>query len=297
LTRVELPAAALRELQAIDVTRLGHRKLVDAIADRGALGDLEGAWAQFHRLETDLEDPQRAALQARLTYSSGDLAGARALYRDAVARARAVARMDIESRGLLWAGAFGVALGDDDGGAEADLRSARTRLGSRQQFRFASDAALLLAQLAHWRGDREAVAGHIADARELRARLSNEPGAGLIDLVDARLTGAAIPEQAAVDDDYRAALQSLLDARGALQRGDTTAARAALEQARNAGVGESLYVEEAALLARELGAPGFELAPIDPPFGPYVRYATRRELGAGASVVPARRAAGALTGD
>ena len=63
-----------------------------------------------------------------------------------------------------------------------------------------------------------------------------------------------------------------------------------LELARATGIGTSTYLEEAALLARELQAAEFELPPIDPPFGPYGRFAARRELGAGGSVVPARRA-------
>ena len=53
-------------------------------------------------------------------------------------------------------------------------------------------------------------------------------------------------------------------------------------------VSDTIFVEEAALLARELDATEFELQPIDPPFGPYSRYAARWALGAGASIVPPR---------
>jgi hypothetical protein len=45
-------------------------------------------------------------------------------------------------------------------------------------------------------------------------------------------------------------------------------------------------VEEAALLARELDAPGFALRPIDPPFAPYARFAARWALGEGRTVAP-----------
>ena len=78
-----------------------------------------------------------------------------------------------------------------------------------------------------------------------------------------------------------------MQARITAQAGDLDGARTALARARASGVGDSALVEEAALLARDLGAPEFELRPIDPPFGPYARYATRLALGAGASIVPA----------
>lgn len=96
----------------------------------------------------------------------------------------------------------------------------------------------------------------------------------------------ALPE--GLDDPDDACLIPLIQARQALQAGDREAARAALERARSAGIADNVFVEEAALLARELDAPGFALKPIDPPFGPYSRYAARWALGAGASIAPAR---------
>ncbi|MCB1634507.1 MAG: serine/threonine protein kinase, partial [Xanthomonadales bacterium] len=288
-TRLDLPAAALREIQAIDVPADGHRRLLDVIADRASLGDPEGAWALWETLPAAPDNPQREALRARLTYSSGDLAGARAAYRSAVARARAVGRRDIEARGLLWAGAFGVALGDDDAGAAADLNAARSRLVGRSQYGYAVDAAILLAHLASWRGDRPTMLAQLSEAQALRAEQRPNPPGGILDLVAARLAGTPIPSLASEDEDYPQALPALLAARAALQAGDRATALSQLELARATGIGTSTYLEEAALLARELQAAEFELPPIDPPFGPYGRFAARRELGAGGSVVPARR--------
>jgi hypothetical protein len=287
LSRRDLREAAVRELQAIDVARLGHRKLVDAIADRGSLGDLAGAWAQFHKLERVAGDPELAALHARLTYSSGDLAGARDLYLEAVAQARSAARFDIESRGLLWAAIFTAALGEY-ARAEPMLRQARVRLGERSQFNYAADAALALAQIAALRGDAAAVRAEIDSARALITGTRFAFHMGQVDLIDARLTGAtpALPELPdAVDQN---GLHALVEARMAALAGDTDAARSALQRARDGGVGETVFAEEAALLAKELGAPAFELRPIDPPFGPYSRYAARLALGAGPSIAPPR---------
>ena len=287
LNRRGLREAAVRELQAIQVERLGHRKLVDAIADRASMGDLPGAWAQFQRLARAPDDPERASLRARLTYTAGDLPGARDAYLETVRLARSAARFDIEARGLLWAGVFSGALGDY---AQADglLQQARTRLAERSQFAYAADAALALAQIAALAGDRERIARELDSARALFANLQNPLAALPADLYAARLTGAPLALPESLDDPDDASLIPLILARQALQAGDREAARAALERARSAGIEDNVFVEEAALLARELDAPGFALKPIDPPFGPYSRYAARWALGAGASIAPAR---------
>ena len=286
LSRRNLREAALRELQAIDVTRLGHRKLVDAIADRGSFGDLAGAWAQFHKLERAADDPDRTALLARLTYSSGDLLAARDLYLKAVAQAQASARFDIEARGLLWAGIFTTALGENER-ARPLLRQALTRLRERSQFHYAADAALALAQLAALGNDSVSVRAEIDSARTLLANVRDTQQNNLLELFDARLTGAAPSLPESLDNPEEGGLLDLMQARITAQAGDLDGARTALARARASGVGDSALVEEAALLARDLGAPEFELRPIDPPFGPYARYATRLALGAGASIVPA----------
>jgi hypothetical protein len=287
LIRRGLREAALRELQEIVVTRLGHRLLVSAIADRGSLGDLAGAWAQFHQLEAADDDPDRAVLQARLTYSSGDLAGARDLHRAAVVHAQSSARFDIESRGLLMAAILTAALGDYSA-AEPLLRRAQARLSQRQQNHFAADAALALAQIAALRGNVQTVRAEIDGARALIAGTGYAQQRSQVELFDARLTGASptLPELPDADD--QSGLHALVQARRAAVAGDAEAARSALQRAREVGIGETVFAEEAALLARELGAPAFELRPIDPPFGPYARYAARWALGVGPSIAPPR---------
>ena len=285
MSRRNLREAAVRELQAIHVTRLGHRKLVDAIADRGSFGDLRGAWAQYQKLEREADDPDRASLHARLVYSSGDLAAARDLYLKAIELARASARFDIEARGLLWAGVYTGALGEY-ARAEPLLRAAQARLSERSQFGYAADAAVCLAQLAALRGDQSAVRAELDRARALLANTRFAANTALIDLIDARLTGAMHAPPQSLDDSGVPGMRALLQARHALQQGDRAMALQTLAQARVEGVEDSILAEEAALLARELDAPAVELHPIDPPFGPYTRYAARWALGAG--VAPAR---------
>lgn len=287
LIRRGLREAALRELQEVTVTRLGHRLLVSAIADRASLGDRTGAWTQFRKLEGRADDPDHAVLHARLIYSSGDLHGARDAFRAAVAQAQSAARFDIESRGLLMIGIFTAALGEY-AAAEPVLRQAQARLSQRQQYHNAADAALALAQIAALRGDPQSVRAEIDSARTLIAKSSDTTGHSQVELFDARLTGTAPALPKAPDGDDEGGLTDLVQARLAAVAGDADAARTALQRARELGIGDTIFVEEAALLARELDATAFELRPIDPPFGPFSRYAARWALGAGPSIVPPR---------
>lgn len=282
LSRRRLREAALTELQAIDVEHLGHRKLVDAIADRASFGDRAGAQAQFARLPADPNDPQLAYLAARLHYSDGDLAAARDSYLTAISLAQRSARFDIESRSLLWAGVYSGALGEY-ARARPLLHAAKQRLTDRSQFWYATDAALALAQLAAFEGDVDSVRSEVAAARALILSGNDRGEATMVDLVAARLTGEPVGAARPDDDD---AAQAMRQARHLLQQGEHDGARRALERARSAGVETTEYVEEAALLARELDAPGFALRPIDPPFSPYTRFAARWALGAGRSVAP-----------
>jgi hypothetical protein len=84
------------------------------------------------------------------------------------------------------------------------------------------------------------------------------------------------------------ALDALLRARDLVLTGEAEAARRMADLAEARGIGQSHYVEEFALLRHELGQSLPELSPIDPPFGPYSRFASRWVLGRGASVAPGR---------
>jgi hypothetical protein len=278
-----LRVAALRELQQIDSDRLDHRKLVDAIADRASLGDLAGAQAIAARLQVENDDGGLALLQARLAYSGGDLALARDRFRDSVAMAQAAARFDIEARGLLYQGVIEGALGNH-AAAEPLLRLAKQRLLARHQNRYAIDALLALAQIAALRDDTAGVEREIEEARALDRIESRDDADPMIALYTARLLHRRSEIQSRGDE----ALDALLRARDLVLTGEAEAARRMADLAEARGIGQSHYVEEFALLRHELGQSLPELSPIDPPFGPYSRFASRWVLGRGASVAPGR---------
>jgi len=273
--------AATRELALIDVPDLDHRKLVDAIADRASYGDLAGARAAFARFPPQPDDPKYLDLQARLAYTSGDLHAARDAYLDVVKQARRLARFDLEGRGLLYAGVMSGALGDYAQAAEL-LQPAKRRLGERRQYRYAADAALLLAELAALAGDRAGFERELAAARELAVRAQNPLPLQFAALLAARVA----PELATPAPPREDVVDLLLHARRELRNGDRATARRSLLAARTAGVEQSPFVEEAALIAQALGEPLPALAPIDPPFTPYARFGARWALGLGASVAP-----------
>jgi serine/threonine protein kinase len=281
-----LRAAALRELQQIESDRLDHRKLVDAIADRASFGDLAGAEALADRLHAGPDDPGYAVLRARLAYTGGDLRLARDWFRKALERAQAVARFDIESRGLLYLGVIEGSLGDLDA-AEVALRAARQRLLARRQLNYGVDAVLGLAQIAALRGDTAMVQRELDEAARLQPR-APEAGGGVADPMIALFTARLLRRLPPTPEDGDSALALLLRARAAQLAGDLAAARKASDEARSDGIEKTPYVEEYALLRRELGQSEPVLGPIDPPFGPYGRFASRWALGQGASVVPAR---------
>lgn len=279
-----LRAAGLAELQKIEVDSIDHRKLIDALADRASLGDLPGARAQFERLQLPADDPKAAALAARLAYTGGDLRAARDFNIQAVTASQRVARFDIEGRAMLWAGVYSGALGDY-AAARLWLHQARSRLAARSQFRFAADAALALAQISALEGDADGVRREVASAREITTQIATDRPRVLLALQSSRLLG-----EPPVTEDGEVGLSGaegeLLRARAAVQRGDLESARAALLRAEGADVYSGHFQEEAALLAQELGLPVPQLQPIDPPFGPYARYAARWALGQGDSIVP-----------
>ncbi len=80
-----------------------------------------------------------------------------------------------------------------------------------------------------------------------------------------------------------AGVDELLLARAAFAAGDQDRARRGLRRARESGVGKTYFMEEAALLAADLGEPP---APqwVDPPYPNLLRFAAAQELN--------RRAAG-----
>jgi serine/threonine protein kinase len=269
-----LTAASLRELQKIDVDRLDHRKLIDAIADRASWGDRMGADRIAERLVADAEGAEGALLDGRLRFTAGDLEGARDGFAQSVARARAVAHTALESRGLLYLGFVEGSLGNHEAATVA-LRAAQARFEASNQYGFAIDATLLLAQLAEFAGNRPAVEREIARARSLRAQFGGDAIDPLVELFAARLLGVVPAEPVAGPP----ALRAFIAARAALLRGEADTALRLAREAADLGVGETRWRDEYALLCRDLGLPLPALPPLDPPLQPTSRFASRWALG------------------
>jgi serine/threonine protein kinase/tetratricopeptide (TPR) repeat protein len=280
-----MTAAALRGLQQIQPERLDHRKLVDAIADRASFGDLPGARALAARIDADPDDPEHAFLEARLAYTAGDLTAARDAFAIAVERARSIAHFALEARGLLYLGVVDGSLGNL-ATAAASLRLARQRFSDRGQQRFATESSLALAQIHALLGDGAAVAAAIDAARDLHRAQHGTAVDPMIELFAARLLGLPPQPSTRAND----ALRMLTDARAALLRGDRNEAISLLDDAEGAGIAASPWLEEFALMRKELDLPVPQLPPLDPPFQPYPRFAGRWALGAGDSVTPPRKA-------
>jgi hypothetical protein len=277
-----LHAASLRELQQIEVSRLDHRKLIDAIADRASWGDRAGAERIAARLIGDVDTPERALLDGRLRFSAGDLEGARDGFARSVALARAVAHPAFESRGQLYLGFAEGSLGNHAAAAAA-LRRARERYQALNQFGMALDASLMLAQLADFAGNRAVVEEEIARARAmLEALRSGDAVEPLIELYAARLLGELPVEPTAASPTLRA----LLAAHAARLQGDAESARRQALLASELGIEQTRWLEEHALLCRALGLPLPALPPLDPPLQPLSRFSSRWALGVAVAPAP-----------
>lgn len=270
-----LTSAGLRELQQIEVDVVDHRKLIEAIGDRASFGDAAGARLLAHHIEGNVPSHLYAHLQGRLAYSAGDLDAARQHFSEAVSEARDAANFVMEARGLLYLGLVEGSLGLE-AAASASLRQAQHRLGTRDQFGFAVDATLALAQLAANGGDADKAATEIQTARSLRIRQRGHDRDPMIALFAARLLQQPTEPWPGLDP----VQADLLLARAALIAGNRAQA---IDLARRAGsreVSDHRWLEEYALLCRDLGLSEPELPPLDPLFAPLARFASRWALGA-----------------
>lgn len=278
---------ALAELQAIESPSLAHRKLVEAIADRASLGDLAGARKLAAQVRDQVGPARRLVLEARLAFSAGELRRSRDLFWQAGETARGEGDFVIEARARLWAGLFSGAL-DERARAKEQLRLAQVRLDETGLHDYAAEASLALVQLAAFDGDTVALERARDAAEERLQRTDQDYLKDHYRLAMLRITppvDAALPCPACgAGEDPQA--PKLIEARQALLLGSPEQARVILQQLYDEGVGSGMLREEAALLARELGLDHPPLGAIDPPFGPYSRFAARWALGEGASVTP-----------
>ncbi|WP_386070912.1 winged helix-turn-helix domain-containing protein [Tahibacter sp. UC22_41] len=271
---------ALAELCAIDVAALDDRRIEDLLALRAALGDAAGVRAVLRRLDAQRNPVATAALGALLAYGSGDVTQARRAFADTAELARRGNRDDWALRAALLAAVLAFEQGDL---AEARHRvdDALAQAREKRETLSVLDANLMLAQVAHRQGDTTARDTALERAAA-EAHLSGDPvWPSLVRIVALRLDGDA-PDVSPADDADLATrdVVPLLRLRLALRDGDAARAIALLQSADRQA---SLFAEEWALAAAELGQPWPPLRRRDPPVMPYFR------LMAWASLASARR--------
>lgn len=273
-------AAALADLQKIPVPSLNDPNLSMVLADRASLGDVAGAERAFASERRPGQEALAWYVRGRIAWSKRRAPEAR----DAFDRELVVAirqnQPDLAADARLLGG---LAACQEGGLAAAASRFDLAALDALDEHRpgIAIEALGLGAWLAWRRADLSGRDRRLAEAAGLHAKPEWPNDASLTLLAlwtgarpprEPRALAAAMskaPEVAGVDE--------LLLARQAFAAGDREQARRGLRQARESGVGKTYFMEEAALLAADLGEPP---APqwVDPPYPNLLRFAAAQEL-------------------
>lgn len=268
--------AALAELALMNFGLLEHRKQVMALADRASLGDIEGAERELERISASLSDNASLAyLRGRIAWSRGDLTAARDAYEETARLGEREARFDLANRSIANAGVIALLHGDDDRALRL-LERARMNMQSTRWTLDEIDISLILAQLHGLAGDTPAVEADVRRAEAAAQRTGSGPLRRMTLLYRARLLPGTQPSHPIDEPDV--ALQAMLAAHRALADGDTERARAAYAEAERRLQPRSPIGEELRWLAARLGEPLPEAMPVDPPFPPLARLATRAAI-------------------
>jgi hypothetical protein len=270
--------AALLELKQIEIRRLGHRKLEMALVDRAALGDVDGARDVFAKLEPG--DPAiHHYIKARIDYSAGDDATARAGYALASDAAMKSNRLDVRGKAQLYGGILAAAAGDDDD-ARKRLRDAQVHLRNRAFTYDANDVGFLLAQIEARSGTKESTRAALDELAVFIAEQADPLQSAMYELLELRLTGSADSsfEPDTGDDVIMRGARSLIAARRSLIEKRADDARRQFTAAQSEGVFDTDFADEARLLAHELGLESPPAKRIDPPYPPLARFAARYAL-------------------
>lgn len=264
LLSMQLRDAAREELQQVDVSSLHHRKLAMAVADRAALGDVDGAQAVLDRLHDTMDVPEREFLRGRIAWSRGDLPAARDAFAAAIEAGEKRARFALMQRALIHIGIIEMQLGEPAAAMRWLERAHRTALqGGAVIDRF--DTALLLAQLHADAGDAATARTFLAAALEVTNHRDTYVRLFVLRLAPDLLP--SVPEH-----------EALPAARRAYNAGRLDEAGTALDRAIANGALDGELADETRLLQAQLGrTPAAEL-PLDPPFPPASRHATRHAL-------------------
>lgn len=274
LLTMQLREAAREELQQVDVSSIDHRKLAMSVADRAALGDVAGAQAVFDRAQAGMDVPDREFLRGRIAWSRGDLPAARDAFVAAIAAGEKRARFSLLQRALIHAGVLELKL-DRPREAIGWFERAHASAAQSQSPTDRIDTALLLAQLRSELGESAQVRVQLADALAV-SRAGDGTLAMYVELFVARLAPDLLP--ATLPAPTASAGAALLAARLAFDAGRRDEAGQHLDQAIAAGVATGQFADEMRLLQAQLGRAVAAELPLDPPFPPQSRHATRQVL-------------------
>lgn len=285
-----LREAALEEIRQIGAFELGNRKLEAALADRASFGDVAGAQAVLDGLARTGDAAAWDYLAGRISWSRGDAAAARAAWERAADEAQRNGRSDIGNRARANAG-LAATLAGDRAGAIAHFERARVGMADAGWITDEIDLSPLLAQLQMAEGHAALARREFDRAVAVARRGGDATLDSLIGLIGARL----FPEQAPAAAAEVPAVQSLAEARAAYNRGDRAAAQTELAVARQRGVLDLPFADEARLLAAELGEPVAAEKALDPPYPPLAVAGARLSLAAlqGRPAAPRTAPAGA----
>jgi DNA-binding winged helix-turn-helix (wHTH) protein/Flp pilus assembly protein TadD len=269
---------ALRELKMIRIDSLAHRKMAMALADRASLGDLAGAEAALARIESSLpNDATLAYTRGRLAWTRGDLEAANTEFSRAATLGSVEARFDLVNRSSVNIGVIAMLAGDYER-AIRTLERARADMRDEHLVIDEMDTSLLLAQLHALNNEPGQAQAELAEADRVAAGSNISGFRDLCQAFTARFGSAAQMAQAQPNSDSEPALEPLLAAHRALRAGNLDAARASyLVASRRINPSSPLH-DEVRWLAQRLGEPVAEAIPVDPPYPPMARFASRMAI-------------------
>jgi DNA-binding winged helix-turn-helix (wHTH) protein len=278
--------AALADLQKIPIHALNDHNLSTVLADRASLGDVAGAERDFNEDRLRGQEALAWYVRGRIARSKRHARAAREAFDRELAIASRQNQPDLAADARLFSGLAACEEGDLAGALSRFDLAAAEALDNHHPGT-AIEALGLGAYLAWRRGNLAGRDQRLAEAASLKAHPAWIYQAALTLL--ALWTGAQPPQEPRVlaahmaKEQVVAGVDELLLARAAFAAGDQDQARRGLRRARESGVGKTYFMEEAALLAADLGEPP---APqwVDPPYPNLLRFAAAQELN--------RRAAG-----
>jgi DNA-binding winged helix-turn-helix (wHTH) protein len=279
-------AATLADLEQISIHSLtdrsarNDRSLALVLADRASLGDVAGAERDLASWPRGGQDALAWYVRGRIARSRWQAAAALAAFDRELAAAIGQNQPDLVAEARLDGALAAAEAGDLAGAASRfDLAAAESRAEHRPDV--AIDALGLGAYLAWRRGDAAGRDRRLAEAEALHA----EPvwpyrlALALLALWSgAQPTAApgALAAQVPLAPELTG-VGELLRAREALTAGSRDEAGRRLRRAREEGVAQTYFSEEAALLAADLGEPARPRW-IDPPYPNQLRFAAAWEL-------------------